>query len=227
MILALIFTFDYTVNHIHVCLGLVLQGLMLSHHFSIKYFIQFKGNRWYKTSASKNQHSLCQQGRTLSNWISVLWYFRSLTKTMTALIPFWLVKKEIQAVTDEIGNPGQKVSGFCPWCVYKDNITWIFPLISILLSQEFENTRETQRRRKSTHNSILWSISESVSLGDLPCKNGHTSSCLLFIPTISAQPAILWPFSFCLMSFPPFLCSQKFLPAPGKAPSERDKVTIS
>lgn len=49
----------------------------------------------------------------------------------------------------------------------------------------------------------------------MPCKNGHTSSCLLFIPTISAQPAILCPFSFCLMSFPPFLCSQKFLPAPG------------
>ena len=74
------------------------------------------------------QHSPCQPSTTLNNWVSILCYFRSLTKMMTAVIPYWLVKKEIQVVMDKIGNPGQKVSIFCPWCVYKNNIDYLdFP----------------------------------------------------------------------------------------------------
>lgn len=61
----------------------------------------------------------------LNNWVTLSWYCRSLTKTRIAVIPYCLVKERIQVVMDKIGNPGQKVSGFCPWCVHKVNIDYL------------------------------------------------------------------------------------------------------
>lgn len=67
MISALIFIFDYAINHICNCLNLVLWGQILFHYFSLKYFIQFKRNPQCEMLALKNQHSLCQWNSTLHN----------------------------------------------------------------------------------------------------------------------------------------------------------------
>lgn len=92
----------------------------------------------------------------------------------TVVIPYWLLKEEIQVVMDKIGNPGQKVSGLLFVLLYT-LIIWT-PLsshpatpISVVLVENFENT-ENLKGQENPLTVLSFDLYLNQSLGHLPAK---------------------------------------------------------
>ena len=102
---------------------------------------------------------------------------------MSALIPYWLVKKEIQVVMDKTGNPGQKVSVFCPWYGYKDNMDYLdFP--PNFGSAQCRNVEITDKHKGKEKSLIILSFGPYLNqwvLSICPAKMGIPLLSLLFV----------------------------------------------